>query len=77
MSTPVKVTKKQIRKMIAKAGRRYRGESPEFRYGYISALHTIGEDDGEEANCQHYNSTEDLREFYKLIGKGWREVYNA
>lgn len=63
--------------MIAEAGHRYRGEPPQFRYGYISALHDIGEDDGDDSKCDHYNTPEQLKEWFKLIGKGWQKVYNA
>jgi hypothetical protein len=74
MSTPIKVTKEQIRKKILGVAERYRGEPPEWRYGYLCALHDIAEDDGDEMKCDHYNAPEQLEAFFKLIGKDYQKV---
>jgi hypothetical protein len=72
--TPVKMTKEQIQEMIATTAKRYRGEPPQWRYGYLCALHQIGEDDGKD-DCNHYDTEGSLEAFFKLIGKDYKQVY--
>jgi hypothetical protein len=74
--TPLKLTKEQVHDLMLKVAHRYRGESPEFRYGFICALDLIGHD-GDESAGGDYDGEKALRDFYKLIGKGWKKVWKG
>lgn len=73
----IQMTRGDVRKLIAKAGQRYRGESTQFRFGFISALHTIVEHDGKENDCDCFPDEASLIEFFKLLGAGWKKEWKS
>jgi hypothetical protein len=77
MIDQVQMTRAQVRALMLRAGRRYRGEPPQFRFGAISILHDIAEHDGDENKCDCFPDMASLRAFFKLIGDDWKEVWES